>query len=462
MAAKRQLLIVEPASSARRGAWDVHDWPDLPFDTPWAAIRVPLPVRAGTPFLRNGWQSWSATGDARLGAHVVRPAVGAGIHHPIAEPPYEGDESYDVLAADGFAAGFASGGGVLVARPSSGDILAVREGAGPHPPLWTAEGDGHELLADLVERVAGRVPTSMPRGWCTWYCRFADITDDTVRADLAGAAHLRDSLDVFQVDDGYQAAVGDWLETNERFPSGLRAMVSSIAAGGFRPGLWTAPFLVAPSSRLANEHPDWFLRRPGGRRVAAMTNPHWGGLVYALDVSRADVLEWIEYLFRDLVRLGFTYLKLDFLYAAAMEGVRARPVTGEQALRGALEAVRRGAGTDAFLLGCGCPLWPAIGVVDAMRIGPDVAPYWPPFTHGDWTQPSLENAWRASRARTPFHGRLWANDPDCVMLRRRNTRLTAEQSRAWARWVSESAQMLVLSDRFEDLDALDLALWRSL
>ena len=34
------------------------------------------------------------------------------------------------------------------------------------------------------------------------------------------------------------------------------------------------------------------------------------------------------------------------------------------------------AGDDAFLLGCGCPLGPAVGVVDAMRIGADVTPYW--------------------------------------------------------------------------------------
>jgi len=31
-------------------------------------------------------------------------------------------------------------------------------------------------------------------------------------------------------------------------------------------------------------------------------------------------------------------------------------------------------GTQAVLLGCGAPLLPRIGLVDAMRVGPDVLP----------------------------------------------------------------------------------------
>ena len=51
---------------------------------------------------------------------------------------------------------------------------------------------------------------------------------------------------------------------------------------------------------------------------------------------------------------------------------RAPPIS----VRAGFEAVRRGAGDDTFLLGCGAPLGPTIGVVDGMRIGPDVAPWW--------------------------------------------------------------------------------------
>ena len=424
-------------------------------------MRLPLPVGRGTPYLSNGWQSWSTAAEAHLGGRVIRTGPADRAHHPIAEPPYDGDECYDVLAADGFVAGFATGGGVLVARPDRGDLLAVREGRGPHPPVLWAEGDRASLVGALLDRVGGRVPATTPPGWCTWYCRYADISEETVDADLRGATELADAIDVFQVDDNFQAAVGDWQLTNGSFSNGLAAMADKIAQAGFRPGLWTAPFLLSPSSRLAGEHPDWFVRRPNGRRVAAAANRHWDGLVYSLDTSRPDVLDWLEGLYSHLVALGFTYLKLDFLYAAALEGVRSRPVSGADALRLGLEAIRRGAGDDAFLLGCGCPLWPAIGVVDGMRVGPDVAPCWDPPS-GSATEPSLANARRNAGARSFMHGRLWANDPDCVMLRRRHTALTPEQSRRWARWVADSGQMLILSDRFDHLDADDRALWRDL
>jgi alpha-galactosidase len=468
---RAELVVVEPAGSRRVGSWTVYEWPEHAAGAGrsaaggLAAMRLPLSVPAGTSFLRNGWQSWSPTCEDRLGGHIVRAALDAPINHPLVAPPYDGDESYDVLAADGFVAGFIEGGGVLVARPRAGELLAVRERHGSHPAVWTAAGDRASLLEDLLRRTHGRAPGRTPRGWCTWYCRFADISADTVTADLRGAAAIADALTVFQIDDGYQQAVGDWLATNDRFPSGLATLARQVADAGFRPGLWTAPFIVAEQAKPAADHPDWLLRRPDGERVWAAWNAHWGGNVYALDLSRPDVLRWVEELYRQLAALGFTYLKLDFLYAAAMQGERAAPTSGADSLRRGLEAIRRGAGDDAFLLGCGCPLWPAIGIVDGMRIGPDVAPYW---RAGEVegleaaARPSLENARRAAVARAPFHGRLWANDPDCVMLRRRHTELTVEQSRDWARWIAASGQMLVLSDRFEDLDAEDVALWREL
>ena len=96
-------------------------------------------------------------------------------------------------------------------------------------------------------------------------------------------------------------------------------------------------------------------------------------------------------------RFGYDYLKLDFLFAAAAEGTRHDPgLTRAQTLRRGLEAIRRGAGKKTFILGCGCPLGPAIGIVDGMRIGPDVAPHW---ERRSWRAMSAlrSSNWRARR-----------------------------------------------------------------
>ena len=108
-------------------------------------------------------------------------------------------------------------------------------------------------------------------------------------------------------------------------------------------------------------------------------NDHWGGVVHVLDTTKAEVLAHLEQLARDLVSIGFTYLKLDFTYAPGLLGTYAAPLpTSRERVRLGFEAIRRGAGDDAFLLGCGAPIASSIGLVDGMRIGPDVAPWWEP------------------------------------------------------------------------------------
>ena len=50
------------------------------------------------------------------------------------------------------------------------------------------------------------------------------------------------------------------------------------------------------------------------------------------------------------------------------------PIT---AYREGLEVIRDAAG-DAYLLGCGAPILPSVGLLDAMRVSPDTAPEWEP------------------------------------------------------------------------------------
>jgi len=73
---------------------------------------------------------------------------------------------------------------------------------------------------------------------------------------------------------------------------------------------------------------------------------------------------------------GFRYLKLDFLYAGALPGVRHKNLPREQAYRDALQVMREAMGDDAYFLACGAPIIPSLGLCDALRIGPDVAAKW--------------------------------------------------------------------------------------
>jgi len=306
-----------------------------------------------------------------------------------------------------------------------------------------------------------RVSAPFQRRWCAWYHYFHAITEDAIRANIKSLEAMRAEfpLDVIQLDDGFQSALGDWDTTNAKFPGGPKKIAGEIRAAGFKAGLWTAPFLAARDSRLMIEHPDWFIMYADtGDPVHAGYNTNWttsnDAFAYALDASNPEFLAHLRRLFGKLTReLGYSYLKLDFLYAAAAPGRRCDPnLTRGETLRHGLEAIRAGAGDDAFILGCGCPIGQAIGVVDGMRIGPDVSPFWGSTASGAG-DPSTVYALDAIIARSFMHRRLWLNDPDCLMLRARETRLSADERAALAATIVTSGGMLLISDDMSILDA---------
>ena len=299
----------------------------------------------------------------------------------------------------------------------------------------------------------------VPGGWCSWYYYWGGVSEGAILENLEWLAERRAELPLgyIQIDDGYQADIGDWTTINEKFPHGLAWLAQRIHERGFKAGLWLAPFLVASTSAIYRQHPDWVVRDGEGRPVVAITN--WNRQCYALDCTHPDAQAWLEELARTLVgEWGFDYLKLDFIYAGAVEGERCDcQATRAQAYRRGLEALRCGAG-DAFLLGCGAPLGPSVGLINGQRIGPDVAPYWllPRHLQDELREPAesvpaAENAMRNTITRAWTHQRLWLNDPDCVLVRDREASLSLDEVRFLATAIALSGGMLLLSDAMPKL-----------
>ncbi len=459
-----------------------------------------LPDRpAGLRLLEHGWQSWSPCRTRGLDEPPAPPfPSGAwlrGFHHARGEVPQDrgGWHESHLLSAVGGPAPDAGACviGVLERGESFGVIYLRREGAGVAleaelvVDARLSPGEVRALeevrvalgaeVAPLLEeqaerhgrRAGARTAASIGAGWCTWYHFFHAVREQDVLRNLEALAAAREELpvSVVQIDDGYQHAIGDWTRTNERFPRGLEPLAREIRAAGFVPGLWTAPLLVAPDSDLYAAHPEWVLGR-AGEPLLGLLHPAWtkDARIFVLDATRAEVLEHLEATFRALREMGFEYHKLDFLYAGAMRAEAADPGVSRAArLRRGLEAVRRGCGDDAFVLGCGCPLGPAVGVVDGMRIGPDVAPRFDPepaqaIPGIEETQPSTRYAVRSIFARAFLHRRLFVNDPDCLLARRRETELSEGEIRALAAAIAGTGGMVLFSDDLGALDAEDRAL----
>ena len=146
------------------------------------------------------------------------------------------------------------------------------------------------------------------------------------------------------------------------------------------------------------------------------------------------------------------------VYAAALPGRRHDPsATGAAALRRGLEIIREEAGESAYLLGCGCPLGPAVGVVDAMRVSPDVDINWrKPLIDklmGVPIGPGAENCLAANAARLKLHGRLWANDPDGVALREAKGGMAAHELQTELNLYYLSAGAVFISENLPGLPA---------
>lgn len=299
---------------------------------------------------------------------------------------------------------------------------------------------------------------SVVAGWCSWYFYWQGISEENVLENLEYLSqHRREwPLEYVQIDDGYQAGIGDWFEQNEKFPHGLRWLAERIHERGYKAALWLAPFMIGAQSRLWQEHPDWAVQYKPGRPYIAMNN--WSQECYAMDLTRPDVMQWLQRLFRTVFDdWGYDYVKIDFLYAGAVDGIRYDPnVTRAQAYRRAIETIRRAAG-ERFILGCGNPMAPSIGLMNGTRIGPDVAPFWYPFEppreegRSDLSTVSTLNGIRNILARFWMHERLWLNDPDCLLARSSETALTLDEVRTLTTVIAMSGGIVLDSDNLPRL-----------
>ncbi len=301
-----------------------------------------------------------------------------------------------------------------------------------------------EIYASMVARESGaRFSRRSPIGWCSWYHYFLDLKWEDILKNLELSKNF--PIEVFQIDDAYELDIGDWLETKEGFPP-VEEMANAISSHGLVAGIWTAPFSISETSRLFKEHPDWVVKENGNPKVAYR---NWGRSIYALDLSNDEALEWLFETFKKLRDYGYRYFKIDFLFSGAIPGERKKNMTPVQAFRAGMRTIRN-AVEDSFVLGCGSPLLPSIGYVDGMRIGEDTAPYW--SKGKDDGRPSARYALRNTITRYFMHNKWWLNDPDCLLLRGKKTKLTSDQRELYAYTVGILDNMVLMSDDLELVD----------
>jgi len=284
-------------------------------------------------------------------------------------------------------------------------------------------------------------------GYTSWYNYYQDISEDIMQRDLDA---LDSRFNLFQIDDGYETFVGDWLDVDgKKFPSGLSHIVEMIHNKGYMAGIWLAPFVAEEKSRLFSEHRDWFKTGPDGSAVKCGSN--WSGF-YALDLENKDVRDYIRRCLNHYVDMGFDFFKLDFLYAANLPDYKGK--TRSMAAEYAYSFLREVLG-DHLILGCGATIANAAGKFDYLRVGPDVSlkfddVWYMRFMHRERisTKVTLQN----TIYRSFMDGSFFGNDPDVFLLRDENISLTPEQRRALITINALFGSVMMTSDNISQYD----------
>jgi alpha-galactosidase len=436
-------------------------------------------IRAPQEFLLNNWQSWGPfqkmrRGEKHPGIEEVMERYSPYVFTP--EPDLFRKElvSDYFIAWPGHLTGFLTSrhahplftfqGDALVGYLDYFDVhfeqpvpleplVLLMSGADDGRPGMPSSAGQEHALEGLLEQYAAlaaeensaRFPARNPIGWSSWYQYFTRLRWEDIAENLR-LAKKGFPFAVFQVDDGYERDIGDWLMVKPGFRS-LPELAGLIEEHGFEAGVWTAPFSAAETSDLFLRHPDWMVQEDGSPKECYK---NWGKRIFALDTTHPGVKDWLAGLFSSLRKMGFTFFKVDFLFAAALPGERFRKVTPVEAYREGMKVIRQAAG-DGFILGCGAPLLPSVGLVDGMRVGEDTAPHWDPRL-GAFQGPNAYRALKNSIMRSFLHRRLWLNDPDCLLLRDRDLSLTANERELYALAAGALDNMIIESD---DLSLVD-------
>lgn len=262
-------------------------------------------------------------------------------------------------------------------------------------------------------------------GYSSWYNHYQNINEEKI---LYSLNNIDKRFNLFQIDDGFETFVGDWLNIDKnKFPNGLKEIVNKIHSKNLYAGIWLAPFVVEEKSEIYKRHKNWLLKDKLGNLIKAGSN--WSNF-YPLDLENADVKNYITKCLQYYISLGFDFFKLDFLYAISLQtpSNKTRAQVNNEAYKFLKNILK-----NKLVLGCGAILSSSINIFDYLRIGPDVSlsfddVWYMKYMHRERisTKVTIQN----TIYRSIFNNHFFGNDPDVFLLRDNNMKLILKQREA--------------------------------
>lgn len=247
----------------------------------------------------------------------------------------------------------------------------------------------------------------IPFGWCSYHA-ITGVKENEMY-EQARAMHERiPELKRIQIDAGYSYYT-DWLVPNPETGNNMKEICHKIREIGCEAAGYISPFIVSYQSHLFHDHPDWLVMDENGKPTNEHCfNKEW----YILDGTNPEAVDYIRHVVRVFHdEWGIRYFKFDFTSYGALPGIRHdRHKTRAEAFRAIFEAINEEIGNDSYILGCNAPFWAQLGLVDGNRETNDIFRRWS-IVRGNMEE-LMGRSWQ--------NGRLWINDPDGVVLEKRD------------------------------------------
>lgn len=264
--------------------------------------------------------------------------------------------------------------------------------------------------------------------WDSSYAMLDSMSDIKLSSIISEYSKSSIPLDYFLIGYGYEAKFGDWMQTCDDFPSGMKRIADACKAAGYKPGITFSPFVCSSSSLLFHERREILLKDARGRLVSAGYSRNLGGKLYVIDLYNPEGERYVKRCLRTFIKdWGMQIVRADMLYAAALNSGPATGRTRAQAMSYAMDILRKYTG-DIPLIACGVPLGSVFGLVEFCSIAPDLSQSWSGKTNCRCTKhlrerESTENAIRTAIARRHLDLHAFSSDIGSFTLRRYRGRL---------------------------------------
>lgn len=385
---------------------------------------------------------------------------------------------------------YRDGQAYLRARIDYGDLrIAAAQSAKTEILLLGYATDVRKGLEDYGDALARQLNVKLPAQpsvYCTWYhARASDEKKMKENTDFTFERLKQYGFHVLQIDDYWQLGVKEngprrnftGVRPDGPYPSGMKPIADYIRSKGFSPGIWYIPFAGSWNDPFWKDKMDLFLKEGKSpdnyiykmEGLTSATFPkgeapyeaRWGGT--CLDLSNPKAIDYVKFIANRLSNeWGYNYFKVDGLWTGTGTpsiyinseyrdddlGTQTRfnpAITPIEGYVNGLKAIRESASSDLFLLGCCTPqnmrsFGPALGRVDAMRVGPD-----------NGANPKLLIRGPQFSTRVFFlNKRVWYNDPDPVYVR---ASFPEEMAKTSVSWASLTGSLHSSSEQYSELPA---------